>query len=308
MVWNRQKHQPFKLARPNFKQRYWDSGASTTAWSPVSLHQHPLQVDLSQKYSAGISTAFCLSFNPSTKEWVPWRNFAIFSQIPRHACPASHASFAASAAWALAKRTEASPRSQRARGKGHAAMQEKHTKLTLSIPRRSTGGTYHGAQGCPRYRDTETPKQALAKQLPEIDAQQETTSPKFWKTPAAWPALNPKVLVVHHPYSRGILELPYRFSIIWVNFDNSRHVCGIPLLHHRWLCEVGCGLYDLPYVIQPFNATRLECSVMPSTTSSSTSWKDQQKRRLITHGHWIILNEDWKWKINKNQQMRIPLS
>ena len=64
-------------------------------------------------------------------------------------------------------------------------MQEKHTKLTLSIPRRSTGGTYHGAQGCPRYRDTETPKQALAKQLPEIDAQQETTSPKFWKTPAA---------------------------------------------------------------------------------------------------------------------------
>ena len=80
-----------------------------------------------------------------------------------HACPASHASFAASAAWALAKRTEASPRSARDKPNPAPWPPSKNTPSsdTLSIPRRSTGGTYH-AQGTGTF---ETPKQALAKQL-----------------------------------------------------------------------------------------------------------------------------------------------
>lgn len=177
-----------------------------------------------------------------------------------HACPASHASFAASAAWALAKRTEASPRSPRDKPNPapwpHAS---KNTPSpdTLSIPRRSTGGTYHDAQGTGTF---ETPKQALAKQLrlvpnrkprprssgrhlqheqlfrhaiweKEINPEEvshHSQKGKHWynlsssrKTKSSWRI----ILGVHHPYSQGM----FRTSL------------GCRSSTRTLISEVGCG-------------------------------------------------------------------
>ena len=119
---------------------------------------------------------------------------------------------------------------------------EKHTKLRHPIDPSSIHRRY--LPWCPRYRDiwnTET----SSGEATEIGAQQETTSPKFWKTPAAWTTLpscnlgkGNQPLGSFTPQSEGKTLVHFKFITVNQEFMKNHSGGSSPLFNSQGMFVV----------------------------------------------------------------------